>query len=78
MDENIENVEKYLSDNFTAQFAASLLNEENIISIVTLNNPMVMRIEPPLIISKKEVQRFLTAFENVCRQHKLLDGRSFA
>lgn len=78
VDENIENVEKYLSDNFTAQFAASLLNEENIISIVTLNNPMVMRIEPPLIISEKEAQRFLMAFENVCRQHKLLDGGSFA
>ncbi len=73
VDENIENVEKYLSENFASQFSAKMLNDYGIISIVTLNNPNVIRIEPPLIITKKEADIFLSAFRNVCEKNRLLD-----
>lgn len=74
IDDNILNVEKYLDENFASQFAASLLNDEGVISIVTLNNPKVMRLEPPLIITKAEADRFLVAFDNVCKSRSRIGG----
>jgi putrescine aminotransferase len=50
-----------------------LLNEYGILSIVTLNNPNVMRIQPPLIIKKEEVDYFVESLDNVCSTMKLLD-----
>lgn len=73
VDDNIVNVEKYLSENFASQFSAEMLNEYGIISIVTLNNPNVIRIEPPLIITEKEADAFLHAFRSVCEKNRLLD-----
>ncbi len=72
-DDSIVNVEKYLSENFASQFSAEMLNDHGIISIVTLNNPMVIRIEPPLIITKKEADIFLNAFRSVCEKNRLLN-----
>lgn len=74
IDDNIINIENYLDENFASQFSASLLNDEGIISIVTLNNPKVMRLEPPLIITKTEADRFLVSFENVCKSRSRIGG----
>lgn len=73
VDDNIENIEKYLSENFASQFSAEMLNDYGIISIVTLNNPNVIRIEPPLIITKTEADIFLNAFRSICEKNRLLD-----
>lgn len=73
LDENVENIEQYLNDNFASQFSAALLNEENILTIVTLNNPNVIRIEPPLIITMKEADRFLEAFRRICEKNRQFD-----
>jgi 3-acetyloctanal aminotransferase len=74
LDDTVENVEKYFADNFASQFAAALLNDYNIITIVTLNNPYVIRIEPPLLITKDEADYFLKSFKKVCEKYRLLDG----
>jgi len=68
VDDNIECIENYLRDSFASQFAAQLLNEHQIITLVTLNNPNVMRLEPPLVISKDDAIHFLRSMRCVCEQ----------
>ena len=43
IDKNIENIENYLLITLHPSLPLFLLNDEGIISIVTLNNPYVMR-----------------------------------
>jgi putrescine aminotransferase len=50
-----------------------LLNEYGILTIVTLNNPNVMRIQPPLIIKKEDVDYFVKSLDSVCCSMKILD-----
>ncbi len=45
--------------------AGSLLNNYYIITAYTLNNPNVIRLEPPLIISYKEIDKLLEALEDI-------------
>lgn len=73
IEENTVNVEKFLSENFASQFSACLLNDFNIITIVTLNNPNIIRIEPPLVITENDVQYFLDGFRAVCEKFRFLD-----
>jgi acetylornithine/succinyldiaminopimelate/putrescine aminotransferase len=73
IEDNTVNVEKFLGENFASQFSAVLLNDFNIISIVTLNNPNVIRIEPPLVITQNDVDYFLKSFRQVCEKFKIID-----
>lgn len=66
-------IEKNLEDNFTSQISTKLLNEYGILTIVTLNNPNVMRIQPPLIIKKEDVDYFVKSLDSVCCSMKILD-----
>jgi putrescine aminotransferase len=45
-------------------FLMSSLINQGIIAAYTLNNPKVIRIEPPLIISKEQIDFVLNAFKN--------------
>jgi len=42
-----------------------MLNDHCIICGFTENNPMVLRVEPPLIVTKKEIDYFVEALDNV-------------
>ncbi len=48
-----------------AMIAGSLLNDYNIITAYTLNNPNVIRLEPPLIVSYEEIDYLLTALDKI-------------
>ena len=55
---------------FASLLAGKLLNEYNIITAYTLNNPNVIRIEPPLNISYEHLDRLLEGLENILTENK--------
>ncbi|MDF1542215.1 MAG: aspartate aminotransferase family protein [Anaerosomatales bacterium] len=64
-------VAKSLSHEYlSSSIAALLLHDHHIITAYTLNNPNVIRFEPPLIVTDEQVDRVLEAFENVCAHHR--------
>ena len=48
-----------------ALVAGELLNKHHIITAYTLNNPNVIRLEPPLIVTREELDRVIEALEAV-------------
>jgi putrescine aminotransferase len=64
--------------------AGELLNKHNIITAYTLNNPNVIRFEPPLTIGKEEIDQLLNALHKILKDSKgfidlvLSAGKSFA
>jgi putrescine aminotransferase len=68
-------IAKELSHEYLASsIGALLLHDHRIITAYTLNNPNVIRFEPPLIVSDQEIDRAIEAFESVCRHHRGLVG----
>jgi putrescine aminotransferase len=58
-------VEEYLA----ALVAGELMNKYHIITAYTLNNPNVIRLEPPLIVSREQLDRLLHALEDIFKKH---------
>lgn len=50
--------------------AADLLNRHKIITAYTLNNPNVIRLEPPLTVQKEELDYVLNAFDDILKRNK--------
>lgn len=50
--------------------ATELLNKHRIITAYTLNNPNVIRIEPPLTISYEEIDYFIRALDEILNKYK--------
>ena len=70
-------VARGLSKEYLASMVAGLLlSEHQIITAYTLNNPNVIRFEPPLIIADDDLERVADAFEQVCTSHRGLLGVS--
>lgn len=67
----------YLADvkGFTALLAGFLLNVYNIRLAPFLNNPMTLRLEPPLTITYEEIDYVMEALDKVC---EILDKRDYA
>lgn len=57
-----------MQQNFTLMISSYLLKEYGILTFSTLNNPNVIRIQPPLIITKDEIDYFIKSFENVLKK----------
>ncbi len=53
---------------FASVVASELLDKHKIITAYTLNNPNVIRIAPPLIIEKEQIDKIITALDKVCSQ----------
>lgn len=63
-------VAKKLSREYlAASIGALLLHDHGIITAYTLNNPNVIRFEPPLIVTDEQVDCVVDAFEQVCSHH---------
>lgn len=62
------NIESYMQKNFTLMISSYLLKEYRILTFSTLNNPNVIRIQPPLIITEKEIDYFISSFESVLKK----------
>jgi acetylornithine/succinyldiaminopimelate/putrescine aminotransferase len=53
---------------------SALLHDHAIYTQVTRSNPRVLRIQPPLIVSAAQVERFLGALRTTCAQWTLIGG----
>jgi putrescine aminotransferase len=60
---------KLSAEYLAASIAGLLLHDHGIITAYTLNNPNVIRFEPPLIVTDDEIGRVVEAFESVCKHH---------
>lgn len=62
---------KKLSRKYLASMVASeLVNHYRIISGYALNNPNVIRFEPPLTVSYEEIDELIEAMDQICQEHK--------
>jgi putrescine aminotransferase len=50
--------------------AGELMNKHRIITAYTLNNPNVIRLEPPLSVSREQIDAVLQALEDIFTAHK--------
>lgn len=62
-------VGKAAFDYIGSMVAGTLFKEHRIITAYTLNNPAVVRIEPPLVVSIDQIDYFLNAFESVMEKN---------
>lgn len=62
----MQELEQSLEDMFVLRLMTKLSEEHGILTFVTANNNRVMRIQPPLVLSREEAERFLGAFASVC------------
>lgn len=60
---------KLSAEYLAASVAGLLLQDHGIITAYTLNNPNVIRLEPPLIVTGDQIDHLLTAFEQVVKRH---------
>jgi len=68
-----------LANEYFASFlAGKLLNDYQIITAYTLNNPNVIRIEPPLTIEYEHLDKLLLALEDIFKNHQSFLKMAFA
>ena len=69
-------VEQSLADLLCMRVVSTLGREHRILTFITANSNRVMRIQPPLIVTEEEVNRFVKATSSVCEsvQHLLSHG----
>ncbi|BDV36236.1 aminotransferase class III-fold pyridoxal phosphate-dependent enzyme [Methylocystis iwaonis] len=59
-------MEETLGEMFCMRFVTKLGNDHNILTFVTANSSTVIRIQPPLIITREQIDAFVRAFAVVC------------
>ncbi|NHM27650.1 aspartate aminotransferase family protein [Desulfofundulus sp. TPOSR] len=60
-----------LAEEYTGSLVAGeLLNNYGIITAYTLNNPNVIRLEPPLCVTREQIDRVVTALEEIFKRHR--------
>ncbi len=57
-------------ENIGAMVSGVLLNEHQIITAYTLHNPTVMRLEPPLIVTREQLDSVVRALDETLSKHK--------
>jgi len=62
-------VSKVTSEYLGSLVAGELLNKYHIITAYTLNNPNVIRLEPPLVITQEDLDTFVSALDDLLRSH---------
>ncbi|MEW6066365.1 plastocyanin [Desulforamulus profundi] len=62
-------VNKLAQEYMGSLVAGELFNKHRIITAYTLNNPNVIRLEPPLIVTREQIDRVLNALEDVLTNH---------
>jgi len=71
-------LERAASEYLGSMVAGELLNKHNIITAYTLNNPNVIRLEPPLTVSYEQLDKLISALDEVCRKNKGFGGMVMA
>ncbi|MCW8126075.1 aminotransferase class III-fold pyridoxal phosphate-dependent enzyme [Microbulbifer halophilus] len=62
----MDRMEESLAEMFCMRFVTKLNNDHRILTFVTANSSTVIRIQPPLVITREEVERFVQAFATAC------------
>lgn len=71
MNRVITNNTRELVDEYTGGIVASeLINNYNIITAYTLNNPNVIRIEPPLTVTYEQLDKFVSSLEEILMKNR--------
>lgn len=65
-------INKIAEEYLAALVAAELLNKYQILTAYTLNNPNVIRIEPPLIIEKNQIDQLIVALDDIFKRYNSL------
>ncbi len=63
-------LKKLSSEYLSSMVGAELQNKYGIITLFTTNNPNVLRLEPPLTVSYKQLDRAVDAFDELFSKHK--------
>ena len=58
-------VSKFSEEYLGAMVAGELLNRHHIITAYTLNNPNVIRLEPPLVVTQDEIDQVISALDEI-------------
>lgn len=62
-----------LAEEYTGSLVAGeLLNNYGIITAYTLNNPNVIRLEPPLTVTRQQIDKVVAALEEILSKHRSL------
>ncbi|RYD02757.1 hypothetical protein N752_23540 [Desulforamulus aquiferis] len=62
-------VNKLIQEFMGSLVAGELFNKHRIITAYTLNNPNVIRLEPPLTVTREQIDLVLEALESVLANH---------
>lgn len=63
-------LEKLAGEYLGAMVAGELLNKYRIVTAYTLNNPNVIRLEPPLVVSYEQLDTLLAALDGICSKNR--------
>ena len=63
-------INEFAREYYASLVAGDLLGSHQVITAYTLNNPNVMRLEPPLVVTKEEIDYVLNALEDIFSQKK--------
>ncbi len=63
-------INDFAKEYYASLVAGDLLGSHQVITAYTLNNPNVMRLEPPLVVTKEEIDYVLNALEDIFSQRK--------
>lgn len=63
-------INKIADEYVGALVAAEMLKRHRVITVYTLNNPNVIRLEPPLLVEKEQIDYVLNALEDVLSRNK--------
>lgn len=66
--------EDLLTEYTGGMIASELLNQYQIVTAYTLNNPQVIRVEPPLIVSYEEIDYFINSLKSILQKRLSLTG----
>ena len=60
-----------LTESLCVRLSSSLFRDHHILTLTTLNNPNVMRVQPPLCITEDQIDYFVTSLDHVCKKHRI-------
>lgn len=63
-------INEFAKEYYASLVAGELLGKHQVITAYTLNNPNVMRLEPPLTVTKDRIDYVLNALEDIFSQRK--------
>lgn len=66
LEEAVKEIERNFEEMFVLRVVSKLSKEHGILTFVTANSNKVLRIQPPLVLSAEDAQRFVDAIGAVC------------